>query len=100
MHHQPQSNAVYAYCKTCKKRKTRTVQASGARRTQGRPIGLLVAWLGMRCPGDPVAVFASRPSLEARQVARAALNDDPEAFVFFELERPARDGEESEPLSD
>ena len=93
MHHQPQSNAIYAYCKTSKKRKTRTAQASGARRAQGRPIGLLVAWLGMPCPGDPVMHFASRPSLEARQAARAALKGDPEAFVFFELERPARDGE-------
>ena len=72
--------------------------AGGRRPAQGRPIGL-ICWLAA---GSQHATKASHRAMPpaahaARVAARRALRQLPEATPLFEVERPPRDGEQSEP---
>lgn len=98
LHFQPQNNAVYARCPVCGARRTRTCNSSAARPSQGRPLGMLAAWLdAFQCDGQKAEHNLFYPSLAARQAHRRLLAADPESQLFFSLERKLADGEDSEP---
>ncbi|CAK0867423.1 unnamed protein product, partial [Prorocentrum cordatum] len=72
-----------------------------SRAGQGRPLGLLRAWLAHARHSPDMSgwghVHLLRPSLEQRQAARAALEAMPEAAPFLAMERAQRPGEPAEP---
>jgi hypothetical protein len=83
-------------------RLTRVLHASSlpSRRAQGRPLGLMAAWL----EAAPLATSAEEhkelaKSLEKveRREARASLRERPGAAALFALERGQRDSSDSEP---
>jgi len=73
---------------------------SGHRRSQGRPLGFLLAWI---MQGDEHAArhdhvhFSRAPSKRSRKYARALLMTFYGADLIAELERPKRDDESDEP---
>ena len=75
--------------------------AHGGRKVaQGRPLGLLAAWLHAGCQpaiADRDDHKAFQPTREQRLAGRALVHADPNADLFLAFERPRRDGEESEP---
>ena len=98
-------NRMVAHCRRHGPREcrlTRGLQASAAasRRAQGRPLGLLLAWL--RCC-DEFADAAEHkghrpfPSHEARLAARTAFAAEADSEAWFAVERPRREGEGLEP---
>eukprot|EP00438_Fugacium_kawagutii_P025200 Skav218086 [mRNA] locus=scaffold3382:127476:129074:- [translate_table: standard] len=83
-------------------RRTRTVKESKQNRSQGRPIGLLAAWLEMAEQYETAAQHSAdcRPSLERRQSARRRFEEKDGAQKFCaDHERAKRDGEDDEPPS-
>ena len=100
-------NAVIAHCERhghhlC--RLTRTLSASMARGRagQGRPVGMLCAWLASADHEDwDAAGLHSRmsplPDLEARILARSEFNLLPDADAWLALERPVGPEEDEEP---
>ena len=85
-------------------RRTRTARASThvARAGQGRPIGLLAAWL-LECPDDSYwhahLYFLDTLTLEMRQHAREQVSITPGGDALLAMERAQRDGEGPEPDS-
>ena len=82
----------------------RSRMASDRRRGQGRPVGLLIAWLQCqdkyvdKASHQAMKIFlAGKGGLERRRAARAWLKAQPGFEHVFALERPKRDGEDSEP---
>ena len=78
---------------------TRTARP-GTKPAQGRPLAFLYSWLeagrglpDKACHWDPLAW----PNFEARQAAREALSQIPEAGPLLAKERPRRPGEGAEP---
>jgi hypothetical protein len=78
----------------------------GRKRGQGRPVGLLVAWLRSGCADyeehrDVKSTLGQAASLELRTDARDWLKTVPGSHVIFQLEHLARDllhaGDASEP---
>jgi len=102
-----------AYCtrhgpsKNC--RITRTSVQSQSRIAQGRPLGVLMAWLRHADryddAADPVdshkkfwrGTHCAPPSWAERAAARDTLHADPASQGLFSRERPMREGELSEP---
>ena len=88
-------------------RKARTVKPSSApsRSGQGRPIGLLVAWLNdpdsHACAQGISAAHTrtSVPRYQDRLTAREAFNQIPGSSIFAQHERPRRANEDEEPMS-
>ena len=86
-------------------RMTRTVRASrhAGRKGQGRPLGLLLAWL--RAAGDPEHDSAELhksmepPSFEDRLEARVLFEADPSAAEWLAIERVPRPDEDVEPVA-
>ena len=82
-------------------RLTRSSQghASSARCAQGRPLGLLAAWLQARgsCADKDSHVRMPLPDLASRIFGRELLKGVAEAADLFLAERPLRDGESEEP---
>lgn len=83
-------------------RLTRTGRANARRPAQGRPCGLMMAWLHVAaevadrtCHCD--AFFVGSISREARRAARAMLSELPNGALLLQCERALRAGEDSEP---
>jgi hypothetical protein len=79
-----------------------TALTNGSKLGQGRPLGLLLAWLA---DGLAPAVASQRqhkdmalPSFDDRMAARTAAADIGGLMHFFAFERPVRIGEGLEPL--
>ena len=69
-------------------------------RGQGRPLGLLAAWLRSACRTDcesRAEHMAYKPSLQERKDARIAVKELEGAERFLEFERAREEGEPSEP---
>ena len=80
-------------------RRYRTAHA-GRKAAQGRPLGLLAAWLHAGCQpaiADRSDHKAWQPTREQRIAGRALVRADPNADLFFAHERPRKEGEDSEP---
>ena len=102
------SNNASAHCKVrmhkgkndCKIRRTCNELPEGKKRGpnagQGRPLGLLAAWLLHECDCQQEHK-AFVPSWEARRAARTALKRLPDAGWLFARERPQGDDPDSEP---
>ena len=72
----------------------------GRSRGQGRPLGLLAAWLqaAMRPElGTKAAHMAYKPTLQERREARQSLSAAEGVERFLAFERPRAEGELSEP---
>ena len=99
------SSFVVAHCRLehhgrmC--RLTRTCVPSDAprREGQGRPLGLMAAWLakGSDFPDSASRVRWCNPALAERRQARRALAEMPATAALFEAERGRRESEHSEP---
>ena len=77
-------------------RRSRTCIPNLARAGQGRPIGLLTAWL--RDPESHIPELKRHVHpLAARRAARQFFQDLPGAAAFSQNERCKRDGEDDEP---
>jgi hypothetical protein len=69
-----------------------------ARSAQGRPLGLLMAYLLLPDPlVKELHMDMAEITLEQRVAAREYLEGRPNAHVLFEKERPRRPGEPAEP---
>ena len=77
-------------------RLTRTSRPNARRVAQGRPLGLLFAWLQLPAT-DQQSHLHLRPSLEERVAGRAALTALPSGDSLQDLERDLRMGEGAEP---
>ena len=77
-------------------RRVRTCTA-GRSRAQGRPLGLLAAWLEYLAISREAHMAAPAFSHAERAAARNRLRDNPDAVDLFACERPARDDSDSEP---
>jgi hypothetical protein len=95
---------MYVKCPQCKAVRTRnfTRSAQPAKQYQGRPLGYLAAWVLKG--SEPQFLDAaehkhpdSNPTFAERQACRARLAAEPNALVFFNLERKRRRGEGEEP---
>ena len=71
----------------------------GSKKSKGRPLGFLAAWLLSHagCLTQADHVFGCRPSKVLRARARRDLARSPNAASFFQKEAPKDDGDESEP---
>ncbi|CAK0835537.1 unnamed protein product [Prorocentrum cordatum] len=73
---------------------TRTARP-GRRAAQGRPLGLIAAWLAQRrCPAFPAKALrlrACQPAFAERAAARQPLEQLPDAEALLREERPLRD---------
>jgi len=70
----------------------------GRRKGQGRPLGLLSAWLQDPDSHAGTSIVGwARPSFDERVTARAELEAVPGSEALFEQERPPKDGEGDEP---
>lgn len=85
-------------------RLTRTSAENARKAAQGRPLGLLVAWLELarhhgcgREHKDPVFVNAGI-TLAQRQAARRSLEATDGGVALLACERPQREGEPAEPV--
>ena len=85
-------------------RLTRSTAASGARTraAQGRPLGFLLAWLRCGCRADFVEASHHKtmrpwPSYDDRSRAREEFAAEPDAALWFAVERDRRDDEAEEP---
>jgi len=99
---------VVAHCNNpahgnkCRLSRKLTEWRGKARLGQGRPLGLLVAWLQLaidpRCDTTQSHVHIQPlPSFAERVAARAFFKTLPGSEPFLQEERPCRDGEEEEP---
>jgi len=80
-------------------RKHRVLIGNRSREEQGRPLGYLVAWLGMG--RDTTSAFVHKsdfPTLEQRQAARALLLATRAGRPLLAKERPRREDEGEEPI--
>eukprot|EP00971_Amphidinium_carterae_P350898 6491798-Amphidinium_carterae.2 len=86
--------------RTCKGKK----KVRGTASAQGRPLGMLVAWLQMgegatsREAHWDKAKWIDGLSLDKRRAGRQLLKDMRESHVLFPFERPLLPGEEDEPV--
>ena len=93
----------YAVCSThgagCRMTRTKNADKRLLRRAQGRPLGLLSAWLrdGAAYPSAWHHMKLCMPSLEARQYGRARLHLVEGAGKFLALDRARREDEYSDP---
>ena len=72
----------------------------GRKVAQGRPLGLLAAWLHAGCQpaiADRDDHKSFQPTREQRLAGRALVKADPNADLFLAFERPRREGDDSEP---
>ena len=98
-------NRMVAHCRRHGPREcrlTRGLQASAAagRRAQGRPLGLLLAWLRCCDQFDDAAEHKGHrpfPNHEDRLAARTAFAAEADAEAWLACERPRREGEGLEP---
>ncbi len=102
--YKPQVSDLFVKCpcpshgKQCTK--TKTCHESCKALSQGRPLGMLAAWILSRNTFDTKAehVYDCKPSRKQRLQARAQLRKEPNYQMFADYERPRREGEEEEPL--
>eukprot|EP00971_Amphidinium_carterae_P025321 499916-Amphidinium_carterae.2 len=92
---------LVAYCGqqghgSCRLSRTCKQSSSSKRPGQGRPLGLLSAWLLRECE-DADAHKSFKPSLDERKLARGMLNLCPDSDTLVSAERMVRDGEDDEP---
>ena len=101
IHYYGKTKAMVAFCPKCENdcRRSRTVNASQGRPNQGRPLGLLLAWL------DDAKNTTSRaehqtlcvPSHAQRQKARDDFRHLPGYDALARVERARREGEAEDP---
>ncbi|CAE7264368.1 unnamed protein product, partial [Symbiodinium microadriaticum] len=103
LHYYQTNNSVVAFCRKhsgdC--RRTRTLNEfhrAGQRQGQGRPLGMLCAWLSYECEdkSSHMMLGTHRLSRELRQEARRRMLEIDGGPDFAQLERPCRPGESEE----
>ena len=106
LHFYATNNSVVAFCRKhsgdC--RRTRTLleyKKTGQREGQGRPLGMLCAWLNYHTDdkSSHMMLGTHRLTRELRQEARRRMLQLPGGPEFAQRERPCRPGESEEPLS-
>ena len=100
----PKSGVMSAFCRCenhrggpdCRRSATCRPKGPGA----GRPLGMLVAWLQRNSDfsSQMEHVHACHTTLAQRQAARRWLMQQPGSADFASFEKPARDGEDLEPV--
>ena len=102
IHYYPTSQQFTAFCTIPEHldcRKSRTAKASDRNKSQGRPLGFLVAWLkqGTSYPNKKEHVHYCSPNYSNRCEGRQHFNTLPGANSFAKYERIQREGEDPEP---